>query len=184
MSEQEEDKPTFKVTDRRLFNADGTPRDIIRDEEPPKTETPIEESKPTESVSMNATETESDFEQQDTSTAESEEEELPDANDPASFMNFLMDVVIPNAAISLGMMEHPSTGQRGVNIPFAKHWIDVLMMLKEKTKGNLHPAEQRAFDGLLAELQMQYVAITRAAAEQAKKQPPKGFSAQDILGRR
>src|SRR3954470_12560109 len=30
-----EEKPTFKVTDRRLFNPDGTPRDIIREEEPP-----------------------------------------------------------------------------------------------------------------------------------------------------
>ena len=29
-----EEKPTFKVTDRRLFNADGTPRDIVREEEP------------------------------------------------------------------------------------------------------------------------------------------------------
>jgi len=184
MSEENEDKPTFKVTDRRLFNADGTPRDIIHDEESPKTEKPIEEPKPSESVSMNATETESAFTSPEQTAVEEEEEELPDANDPASFMNFLMDIVVPNAAISLGMMEHPSTGQRGVNLQFAKHWIDVLMMLKEKTKGNLHPAEQRAFDGLLAELQMQYVAITRAAAEQAKKQPPKGFSAQDILGRK
>src|SRR5438270_14048056 len=32
-----EEKPTFKVTDRRLFNADGTPRQIEREEEPPQT---------------------------------------------------------------------------------------------------------------------------------------------------
>src|SRR5947209_20487484 len=30
-----EEKPTFKITDRRLFNPDGTPRDIPREEEPP-----------------------------------------------------------------------------------------------------------------------------------------------------
>ena len=29
-----EEKPTFKVTDRRLFNPDGTPRDLPREEEP------------------------------------------------------------------------------------------------------------------------------------------------------
>ena len=174
MSEQDE-KPTFKVTDRRLFNADGTPRDIIREEEPEKVETPITETTPIDAASTNTGQSANEF----------DEEELPDANNPASFINFLMDVVVPNAAISLGMMEHPATGQRGVNLPFAKHWIDVLVMLKEKTKGNLHSAEQRAFEGLLGELQMQYIAITRAAAEQAKNPPQKkGFTAQDILGKR
>jgi hypothetical protein len=173
MSEQE-DKPTFIVTDRRLFNTDGTPRDIIREEEEAKVETPTTETTPIDTKPMSPEQTAND----------SDREELPEANNPASFINFLMDVVVPNAAISLGMMEHPATGQRGVNLPFAKHWIDVLVMLKEKTKGNLHSAEQRTFDGLLAELQMQYIAITRAAAEQAKNPPKKGFTAQDILGRK
>jgi hypothetical protein len=177
MSELNDEKPTFKVTDRRLFNADGSPREVIREEEPETIETPSEETKPAD-MARATIETEAQSELM------AEDEELPDANDPASFMNFLMDVVIPNAAIALGMMEHPVTGQRGVNLPLGKHWIDVLLMLKQKTKGNLHPQELRAFDGLLAELQMQYVAVTRAAAEQAKNPPKKGFSAQDILGRK
>lgn len=180
MSEPNEEKPTFKVTDRRLFNADGSPRDIIRDEEPAKEET-VSEAKITEPSSQASPEAAAS---QTEDAGFADEEELPGANDPASFMNFLMDVVVPNAAISLGMMEHPVTGQRGVNLPLGKHWIDVLVMLKEKTKGNLSSAEQRAFDGLLAELQMHYVAITRAAAEQAKNPQKKGFTAQDILGKR
>lgn len=181
MSEQNEDKPTFKVTDRRLFNADGSPRDIIREEEPAKEET-VSEQKITEPSSQIQPPEASAPQTEDAEFAD--EEELPGANDPASFMNFLMDVVVPNAAISLGMMEHPVTGQRGVNLPLGKHWVDVLAMLKEKTKGNLSDPEQRAFDGLLAELQMHYVAITRAAAEQAKNPQKKGFTAQDILGRK
>ena len=181
MSESNEEKPTFKVTDRRLFNPDGSPRDVIREEEPEKIETPSDEAKPIEKTATGGTEAQAG---PTNSIGPEDEEELPDANDPASFMNFLMDVVIPNAAIALGMMEHPVTGQRGVNLPLGKHWIDVLLMLKQKTKGNLHPQEARAFDGLLAELQMQYVAVTRAAAEQAKNPTKKGFSAQDILGRK
>lgn len=176
MEEQNEEKATFKVTDRRLFNADGSPRDIIREEEPAKEETT--------NVSQTQTQQPQAAEPQTEDTGFPNEEELPDANDPASFMNFLMDVVVPNAAIALGIMEHPVTGQRSVNIPLGKHWIDVLVMLKEKTKGNLHAAEQRAFDGIVAELQMQYIAITRAAAEQAKNPQKKGFTAQDILGKR
>jgi hypothetical protein len=180
MSEPNEEKPTFKVTDRRLFNADGTPRDIIREEEPVKEEAASEQSVTESSAQASQTPTTPQTEEAEFV----EEEELPGANDPASFLNFLMDVVVPNAAISLGMMEHPVTGQRGVNLPLGKHWVDVLVMLKEKTKGNLSDAEQRAFDGLLAELQMHYVAITRAAAEQAKNPQKKGFTAQDILGRK
>src|SRR5437762_13156129 len=39
--EMSEEKPTFKITDRRLFNPDGTPREHIREEEPPQTESSI-----------------------------------------------------------------------------------------------------------------------------------------------
>lgn len=182
MSEENEEKANFKVTDRRLFNADGTPREIFfeeavaKDETASETTTAAESSTDTQTPELSAPPTED--------AAFTGEEELPGANDPASFMNFLMDVVVPNAAIALGMMEHPVSGQRGVNLPLGKHWVDVLVMLKEKTQGNLHAAEQRAFDGLIAELQMHYVAITRAAAEQAKNPQKKGFTAQDILGKR
>jgi hypothetical protein len=65
----------------------------------------------------------------------------------------------------------------------SRYWIDVLGMLHEKTKGNLHPQEQRLFDGLLSDLRMQYVALTRAAEQQLKKQAAQKFSAKDILGR-
>jgi hypothetical protein len=105
------------------------------------------------------------------------EGEIPGANDPASFINFLMSIA-SNAAAALGMMEHPVTGQRGVDLPLGKHWIDVLGMLQEKTRGNLSPQEQQIFTGLLADLRMQYVSLTRAPS--AKR--PGIFSGSDILG--
>lgn len=106
-----------------------------------------------------------------------DESEIPGANDPTSFINFLMSVA-SNAAASLGMMEHPVTGQRGVDLPLGKHWIDVLGMLQEKTRGNLSSQEQQIFTGLLADLRMQYVSLTSASSPKR----PGGFTASDILG--
>ena len=59
----------------------------------------------------------------------------------------------------------------------AKHWIDVLGMLEEKTHGNLDQQEAQALEGLLADLRMQYVSFTNSPAP-----PPSKFSASDITG--
>jgi hypothetical protein len=106
-----------------------------------------------------------------------DEGDIPGANDPASFISFLMSIA-SNAAAALGMMEHPVTGQRGVDLPLGKHWIDVLGMLQEKTRGNLAPQEQQIFTGLLSDLRMQYVSLSSAPSPKR----PGGFSASDILG--
>jgi hypothetical protein len=80
-----------------------------------------------------------------------------------------------NAAASLGMMPHPVTGETGVDLKTAKHWIDVLGMLEQKTRGNLDPQEEQMLESLLADLRMQYVSFTSAP-------PPGKFSASDITG--
>jgi len=73
-------------------------------------------------------------------------------------------------------MPHPVTGESGVDLQTAKHWIDVLGMLEHKTQGNLDHQEAQALDNLLADLRMQYVSFTNAPTA-----PPK-FSAGDITG--
>jgi len=104
------------------------------------------------------------------------EAELPGADDPASFASFTMSIA-SNAASSLGMMEHPVTGKREVDLELGKHWIDVLGMLQEKTRGNLLPQEQQILEGLLADLRMQYVSLTNATASKAR-----AYSSRDITG--
>ena len=193
-----EEQPVFKVTDRRLFNADGTPRDIPREEET-KTQPTAEAEKPSstsdagQAASTNAREPTAPSAAQSTSREQSRDEspssdsneddyaesDIPGADDPASFVNFLMSIA-SNAAASLGMMEHPVTGERRVDPELAKHWIDILGMLKEKTRGNLSPQEQQIFDGLLADLRMQFVSLT--SARQPKS--PRGFTGSDITGGR
>ena len=179
----QEEQPNFKVTDRRLFNPDGSPRDLPPEEkaESQRAEAPeaaaaapaAEEAQATPEPEVSA------GPEQESPAAEEEftEEDLADARDPASFMNFLM-MLAQNAASTLGMVEHPVTHQRDVDIDAGKHWIDVLGMLQRKTDGNLTPQEKRMLEGLLADLRMQYVSLVNSP------QQGKRFTGSDITGGR
>ena len=81
-------------------------------------------------------------------------------------------------------MPHPATGQRTVDLETGKYWLDILGMLTEKTKGNLHPQEARLLQGILGDLRMQYVQLVRATEEKLKQQAAQKFSASDILGKK
>src|SRR5689334_24713309 len=93
-----------------------------------------------------------------------EDVEIPGADDPASFVNFL-STLATNAAAALGAMPHPVTGQRTVDLDSGKYWIEVLSMLKDKTSGNLHYKEAELLNGILSDLKMQFVQINRMAEE-------------------
>ena len=186
MVEREEEQPVIKVTDRRKFNLDGSVREGVEIEpEKPKTETgyvdvaaedpaDIFENAPAEEAQ--AAPTAEEF-------ADDGEEDIPGADDPASFINFL-STLATNAAAALGAMPHPVTGQRSLDLETGKYWLDILGMLRDKTKGNLHPQEARLLDGLLGDLRMQYVQLVRASEERLKQQAAQKFSANDILGKK
>jgi hypothetical protein len=178
--EDEEQEVSFKVADRRKFNPDGSLREgVVLDEEPPKKEQPPvvetgEIGQP--KMAPSALET-------DANLAADDEEEIPGAEDPASFVNFL-STLATNAAAALGAVPHPATGKRTLDLDTGKFWLDVIGMLKEKTKGNLHQQESRILDSLLADLRMQYVTMVRAAEEKLKANAAKKFSNADILGKK
>jgi hypothetical protein len=98
-------------------------------------------------------------------------------------VNFL-STLATNAAAALGAVPHPATGQRSLDLETGKYWLDVLGMIKEKTKGNLHPQEARLLDSLLGDLRMQYVTMVRATEEKLKAQAAQKFSGADILGKK
>jgi hypothetical protein len=62
-----------------------------------------------------------------------------------------------SALLHLGELEHPDGGPADKDLPLAKHTIDILSMLEEKTKGNLTSAEERLMQSLLYELRLRYV---------------------------
>jgi 3-oxoacyl-ACP reductase-like protein len=179
----DEDQPNFKVTDRRLFNPDGTPRDLPEEEksEPKITPAPEPAAAAAAAAEPAREPTEASATQAGASPEAEEEEfsaeDLADARDPASFMSFVMSIA-SNAASALGMMEHPVTHQREVDLDLGKHWIDVLGMLQKKTTGNLTSQERRMVEGLLADLRMQYVSLVNSP-QQAQR-----FTGSDITGGR
>jgi hypothetical protein len=59
--------------------------------------------------------------------------------------------------VHLGEIEHPDAGGRQPNLPLAKQTIDILGMLREKTRGNLTHEEAQVLDNLLYDLRMKYV---------------------------
>ncbi len=181
-----EEEPVLKVMDKRKFNSDGSVREGVElTPEKPRQETPIyEPSQETVETYDNASvEKQVQTEAANETEMISGDEEFPGADDPASFVNFLTTLA-SQAAAALGAMPHPATGQRTVDLETGKYWIEVLAMLKEKTKNNLHATEQKLFDGILGDLQMQYVQISRMAEEQLKQKAAQKFSAQDILGKK
>jgi hypothetical protein len=62
-----------------------------------------------------------------------------------------------SALIQLGEIEDPFTQKLVKNLPLAKQTIDLIGLLKEKTKGNLTPDEEKVMQYLLYDLRMRYV---------------------------
>jgi hypothetical protein len=71
--------------------------------------------------------------------------------------NSLIFSLSSSALINLGEIADPNTGQKGKDLPLAKHTIDTIAMLQDKTKGNLNAEEQRFLDTILADLRWRYV---------------------------
>ena len=176
--EDNQEEVTFKVADRRKFNADGSLKEGVT-LEPEKPKDPPKSAEPVRTTAASPAESESADEPVDTD----EESDIPGAEDPASFVNFL-STLATNAAASLGAVPHPATGKRTLDLDTGKYWLDVLGMIRDKTKGNLHKEEARLLDGLLADLRMQYVQLVRATEEKLKAQAAKKFSNSDILGKK
>ena len=75
----------------------------------------------------------------------------------ASFSDFLLWMATM-IAVQFGDLPHPETGQPlEPNLPAARHFIDIMGMLQEKTAGNLDAQEAKLIDDLLFELRRRYL---------------------------
>lgn len=185
-TDDNQEEVSFKFEDKRKFNADGSLREgVVLESAKPAAETAAEIPKTAEPSSELPTEASGEHRAtpEEDRDRELDESEIPGANDPASFVNFL-STLATNAAAALGAIPHPATGQRSLDLETGKYWLDVLGMVKEKTKGNLHPQESRLLDSLLGDLRMQYVQLVKATEEKLKAQAAQKFSGADILGKK
>jgi hypothetical protein len=75
------------------------------------------------------------------------------------FTNFILSLST-SALIQLGEIQDPFTKKSTKNLPLAKQTIDLVGMLKEKTKGNLSAEEEKVIEYVLYDLRMRYVKAT------------------------
>lgn len=65
--------------------------------------------------------------------------------------------------VQLGKVEDPSTGEKTVDLDLARHTIDMIAMLEQKTRGNLTRDEENLLKALLSEIRMAYVEAKNCA---------------------
>jgi hypothetical protein len=106
---------------------------------------------------------------------------MADSNDfpipPANFA-FLVESVLMQTQIQLGLLKlgEEEDGNQEPNLPLARHSIDMLGVLEEKTRGNLTVEEQRLLENGLTELRFRYVQV---AEQQKQKSVPEAAPAGD-----
>lgn len=76
-----------------------------------------------------------------------------------TFTTFILSLST-SAFVSLGEIPDPTTGQTESNLSYANQIIDILGIIKEKTRGNLQKEEEMLLDGLLYDLRMKYLEKT------------------------
>ncbi len=84
--------------------------------------------------------------------ASAQEGPLPEID----FTHFIFSLST-SALIQLGEVQDPFTQTTAKNLPLAKQTIDLIGILKEKTKGNLTPEEGKLIESVLFDLRMRYV---------------------------
>ena len=189
-----EEKPNFKITDRRLFNPDGSPREVEREEPTPA---PAPEASAATADADAAPSVAS--EPEPARTADEERSAAPrtsaggaaatpaaqgpaadEDEDPQEFL-MVVEFIASFAADALGMVNHPGVEARDVNPPLAKQCIDMLGTLQRKTRGNLNEEEEHFFTLVLSQLRMQYVSLT-GGARAGSPRGGGGFTGGDITG--
>jgi len=81
--------------------------------------------------------------------------ELPEP----SFQLMVTNLAI-QALIAMGEIANPLTRKQERNLDQAKHTVDLLGILEEKTKGNLTDEEKRHLDGTLYDLRTRYLGLS------------------------
>ena len=99
----------------------------------------------------------------DEQSEEQGERKIPDLNDipdvpfPEPTLMSLTESIATQALVSLGLIPNPITGKAVVRLNQAKHLIDTVVLIHEKTKNNQTEEEAKFIDGLIHELRMFYI---------------------------
>jgi hypothetical protein len=145
--EEQEKSKGFKVEDRRRFSAEGELKPEHRGAEAPPPAGPASQSAAAEPPASTA--------------APATTSEGPAASpEEISFATFMVGLST-QALMHLGEIPDPQSQRPDVNLVAAQQLIDIVGMLKEKTRGNLDRDEESLVEGILFELRMKYVERSR-----------------------
>ena len=151
------DDKKIKVTDKRMFTADGELREEFREAD---IVSPIEETSHAPEIEVpDLSELPPEVGQTDPPPdEESNRVEIPDLGEAAhkpSFADLVAQIAQP-IALYLGDMPLPE-GETAENLELARVYIDLLEVLREKTMGNLSSQELSLLDDLLYQTRLRYV---------------------------
>jgi hypothetical protein len=141
--EEEQGEKGFTVSDKRQFTREGSRR-------------PTETSQPSPPPPTREAPRAEEPRRPRTEGGAGVPRDLP----PADFSTFVQ-MLAGNIMMSLGQLPDPITQQRRRDLGQAKHTIDILLMLRDKTRGNLTADEAQLLQELLPQLQMAYVSASR-----------------------
>jgi hypothetical protein len=157
---------SFRVIDRRMFNTEGEIRDeAVREERHKQEVAPVPAPGPVAVPSM----------------AGKPDAAAPTLEPPAEIpkpsrgLEMLINFVAQNAAMLLGAYPDPRTGQGMVDLEGAREMIDMLDALRDCSRGNVAPDDERLLLDVLGSLKLSFMEMTKAAAkamqEKAKARP-------------
>jgi hypothetical protein len=87
--------------------------------------------------------------------------ESPGVALPPANLSYLASSLSIQASVCLGLMPDPVSGKAEKNLPVARHLIDTLEVLQQKTEGNRTPEESEDIEAMLYQLRMAYVQVSK-----------------------
>lgn len=151
------EQSAFKVVDRRRFTPQGDVRADAPADAAPRQPSPIAPSAAAEPQAPQASDAPAP------KAAQTDAAANPARKPSASSVDFLSFIssLATNAMAALGLL--PPSQSRGMpqNLNMAREYIDIIVMLQERTQGNLSAEEDHAMTQLIADLTGQYVALSR-----------------------
>lgn len=83
---------------------------------------------------------------------------------PCTFSTLILSMA-SSAVLALGLDKNPQTGQYEKDLDVARFNIDMLNLLRDKTKNNLNKDEQQFLDNVVSDLQMKFVQVQKGGAQ-------------------
>lgn len=152
--EDEQAEKAFTIADKRLFTKEGARRTPDSTPEPPPASPPP--PPPPRREAPRADEPRPQRPEAGAGPGAGPRADLPPAD-----LGILVNMLATNAMVFMGQIPAPGSQQYMRNLPQAQHMIDLLMVLREKTRGNLTPDEEQLMQELLPQLQMAFVSVSR-----------------------